>query len=136
MKVGRLAATAAALAVFASAGTAAVSPDPAKAGTDVPFCYTSAAYRTWCPGFYSLHARHTYKNNRVSWGTVIKPGCNHNLVNGSYVAYGSSNGGLKYSAQACNYVVDNFENNTELLRPYGAHYTNGAVYLAGRAFYY
>lgn len=126
-----------AVAIVAAAlmvGGASLFATESAEAADFAYCYTSVAYSSYCPGnFGSGHQRHTFKNNRVSWGTVIKPGCTHRIVADSYIAYTNSVGRLKYSARGCNYVTDKFGNNTELLRVYGAHFSFAAVFLAGRA---
>lgn len=69
--------------------------------------------------------RHTYSSNRTSWTTTIQPGCTVQLDNIAYIGLVSGDGSVKYTASACNYINDQFPNNTQLLRLY-CSYGNGS----------
>lgn len=45
------------------------------------------------------------------------------------VAYEDSNGASKYIANGCNWLIESFPNNTQLLRPYVGHDNAGASLL-------
>jgi hypothetical protein len=120
-----------ALAAALTGATAGAAPDGASA-TDVVYC-ESSSYPQWtsCPNSTSQPARHTYKNNRVSWTFAIQPGCTVNVAAASFratetgiVTDGSATGGAKYWDKACNYVKSEFPNNSQLLRTYANHESN------------
>ncbi len=122
-------------------GVASLSPTAASAAT-YEFCNQTTTSYDWCPGGtipfaggQYAGARHTFKNERMSWGTTIKPGCTVGINLGGIVAYTNSNASdWKYLTGGCNYVTMSFPANTELLRLYGQQ-TNGNNLIVGRGDY-
>jgi hypothetical protein len=78
----------------------------------------------YCPqNFGSSRPRHTYHNNESRWGHQRKSGCDITVWSAMHVAYENSTNlsYTKYYAEGCNWLIDSFPNNTELLPPYVGH---------------
>lgn len=79
-----------------------------------------------CPNISgSSHPRHTYYNNESRWTYTRYGGCNKYISSTMHIAYENSIGQIKYNAHGCNWFIDSFPNNTQLLRPYVGHSQGG-----------
>lgn len=125
-----LASTIVALAMMLSLAIAA----SAKA-TVVTYCGYAVGPSTYCPSNTLAVPRHTYLSNRGIWGTTHHPGCDIVTELEEWIAYESSNGPVKYTAEGCNEAFIYHPNNTELLRPALWHRAQSSPTMYGYAAY-
>ena len=110
-------------AALASTGSFATYGAGTAAAGSYTYCGYGVQGHAYCPqNFGSSHPRHTYYNNESRWGYDRKSGCDIVVFSAMHWAYENSTGDRKYYAEGCNWLVDWFTGNTQLLRPYVGHY--------------